>query len=374
MTMNIHPHWLAVPVLLIQLLCAPMAFGTTEIVTVIGRAAIEPSGQDSAERLALEDALYMAAMAGGAELDGYSVVENGILVGESVTLRPSSRILDFNIVKTTVKSTHVEVQIQAYVGNSPKVMCNRQRELRLVTLASDISIANTLPASLSAVFHNAYEDVISSISMPGNISLQRRPNQTIEQARDANSVSSLDYQALMGGGGAAVAAEDHALQMDWKIVPANREGKVILTGELKLLSGSTLDPIKTIQLDQTISLRLANPLRTIEVLSRSSDAKLIEQVSTHLTPQISSLLDEFSCRPLITTLARGSERQLHVELGSRDGLQKSALAFVEDAKNPWAVLRIVELANASAILEPINMDRTAEEFDGLQVRFENGAK
>lgn len=73
--MNIHPHWLAVPVLLIQLLCAPMAFGTTEIVTVIGRAAIEPSGQDSAERLALEDALYMAAMAGGAELDGYSVVK-----------------------------------------------------------------------------------------------------------------------------------------------------------------------------------------------------------------------------------------------------------------------------------------------------------
>jgi hypothetical protein len=65
---------------------------------------------------------------------------------------------------------------------------------------------------------------------------------------------------------------------------------------------------------------------------------------------------------------------LHVELGQRDGLDQASLGFVEGAQNPWAVLKIVQLSNTSAILEPINMDRTAAEFDGLQVRFENGAK
>jgi hypothetical protein len=103
MGITFQMRWLVLPLILLQLLWLPTVAGATEMIRVTGRAAIEPRGQDAAERLALEDALYMAAMAGGAELNGFSMVENGILVGETVLLRPSSRILDFNIVKKNGK-------------------------------------------------------------------------------------------------------------------------------------------------------------------------------------------------------------------------------------------------------------------------------
>ena len=374
MLMTVQMRWLALSLILLQSLWLPTSVGATEMIRVTGRATIEPKGQDAAERLALEDALYMAALAGGAELNGFSMVENGILVGETVMLRPSSRILDFNIVKKEAKGAYVEVEIDAYVGSAPMVMCNRERELRLVALASDISISQRLPAALSEVFNSAYEDVISSIALPNNIVIERRPSQTVAQARKAGSKSTFDYNALMGGGGMAVASEDHALQMSWQIVPAERKGLVALQGELLLLAGTALTPVKKIQFNQTIKLLEANPIRAVEVLSRAANSKIIKTVSLKLSPQISALLDEFSCRPLITRLAKGSKRQLHVELGQRDGLDGMSLGFVEGAQNPWAVLKIVQLSNNSAILEPINMDRTAAEFDGLQVRFENGAK
>ena len=86
--MTFQMRWLVLPLILLQLLWLPTVAGATEMIRVTGRAAIEPRGQDAAERLALEDALYMAAMAGGAELNGFSMVENGILVGETVLLRP----------------------------------------------------------------------------------------------------------------------------------------------------------------------------------------------------------------------------------------------------------------------------------------------
>ena len=374
MAMTFQIRWLVLPLILLHSLWLPTIVAATEMIRVTGRAAIEPRGQDAAERLALEDALYMAAMAGGAELNGFSMVENGILVGETVLLRPSSRILDFNIVKKAAKGAYVEVEVDAYVGPAPLVMCNRQRELRLVALASHISVSQSLPAALSATFNQAYEDVISSVALPGNIVLERRPNQTVTQARKAGNVSTFDYNALMGGGGKAVAADDHALQMSWRIVPAERKGKVALQGELLLLAGTALKPVKKIQFNQSIRLLEANPIRAIEVLSRASNSKIIEAVTSALTPQISTLLNDFSCRPLITRLAKGTGRHLHVELGQRDGLDQASLGFVEGAQNPWAVLKIVQLSNNSAILEPINMDRTAAEFDGLQVRFENGAK
>lgn len=53
---------LLAPVLLLVLTCGP---GFADIVRVTGRAAVTNNDTDRAQRFALEDALYLAALEGG---------------------------------------------------------------------------------------------------------------------------------------------------------------------------------------------------------------------------------------------------------------------------------------------------------------------
>ena len=63
-----------------------------------GRAAIlEDISKDEARNLALEDALYYAALKGGAQIDGFSHVNSETALEDEFLGRPISKILDYNI-------------------------------------------------------------------------------------------------------------------------------------------------------------------------------------------------------------------------------------------------------------------------------------
>ena len=72
-------------------------FPSIEMVTVTGRAVIQhEEAVDEARNLALEDALYYAALEGGAQVNGYSAVDETTSLREMFIVRPASRILDYS--------------------------------------------------------------------------------------------------------------------------------------------------------------------------------------------------------------------------------------------------------------------------------------
>ena len=69
-----------------------------KLVTSTGRAAIISDEQIQETRSrALEDALYSAALLGGAEIDGFSSVQAGTELDDHFVVRPSSKIVDYDI-------------------------------------------------------------------------------------------------------------------------------------------------------------------------------------------------------------------------------------------------------------------------------------
>ena len=64
-----------------------------------GRSVIESDETlDTSRRRALEDALYLAALHGGAKINGFSSVNTDTSIQENLVVQPASKILDYSII------------------------------------------------------------------------------------------------------------------------------------------------------------------------------------------------------------------------------------------------------------------------------------
>ena len=94
-----------------------------------GRIYIDNLSEEVAKRKALEDALYLAALKGGANIDGFSSINSGTELTESVLITPATNILDYNIISSKIKEEHYEIEIEAIIGNlEAKTACYNRKK------------------------------------------------------------------------------------------------------------------------------------------------------------------------------------------------------------------------------------------------------
>ena len=74
------------------------------MITSTGRAVIIDNDIDLAKKRALDDALYLASLQGGAKINGYSSIDSQSNLKENLVVRPSSEIIDFVTHKDIDKS------------------------------------------------------------------------------------------------------------------------------------------------------------------------------------------------------------------------------------------------------------------------------
>ena len=63
-----------------------------------GRAVIQSNDLQLAKKRALDEALYLASLQGGAKIDGYSSIDEKTSLKENLLVRPSSQIVDFKVL------------------------------------------------------------------------------------------------------------------------------------------------------------------------------------------------------------------------------------------------------------------------------------
>ena len=78
---------------------------------------------DISRRRALEDALYLAALHGGATINGYSAVSTDTAIQENLVIQPASKILDYTIISEERADMHFIVKIRSAVGQLRKKRC-----------------------------------------------------------------------------------------------------------------------------------------------------------------------------------------------------------------------------------------------------------
>jgi hypothetical protein len=365
----------------IGLVCFPRP-SAADMVRVTGRAALQIGDDAGARRIALEDALYQASLAGGAELDGFTVADQGVLTGDTILLRPSSKILDFQILSETKLRSHYEVAIEAYVGEQPELGCSVRPDVVLTAVKPKIYASPKTPLWMKAALERAHIQTLGVLSKAAKIKVvESEINLSHATAQTAATAEAgFDYQSLLTGGArkakrkaAKLSDNARALQLKWVADGASmRTGKVAVSLEAKIIDPAAPSRGRHIRLRHNLTLSPGTPWRALNVVARKDQESAAMALSKKIGAGLVPHLEELACAPLVARLKSAGKKQYRVQLGARDGLTRQSLAFAEGAGQAWTVFRIVELSQSSAIVAPMNASRAGVKLVGAQVRFSVG--
>ena len=350
-------------------------FPSVQMVSVTGRAVIQHEDTvDEARDLALEDALYYAALEGGAQVNGYSAVDESTSLQEMYIVRPVARILDYSIINEVRDDTHYEVTIQAVIGDVKANGCQNRPVSHITLFRPHLHLAHDLP--------NWMSQVPAALSQKMALVLIQQPSLRVNDARTTarpaattveNSYNQFDYHHLTIGRvemrEGDVAIETHInikyeskAELLAKTHYAIIEVDSYLSGPVQAVTAEKISNVFKIKLGKK------SPLYSVTTLSRESREAIRELVENAAIVHARKLAETIICRPMKARLELVNG-ELRAYLGTRQGLSVNHLAFTDDKTTKFKILRVAQAVDNSVTLEPLDRRQTVAELAGAEVTF-----
>ncbi len=344
-----------------------------------GRAVImDAAMEQEARMLALEDALYLAALEGGASINGFSAVMSDTTLEDHFVIRPASRILDYTITNEVIDGEHYEVSIRAAIGDLPRGACLHQRAVHITLFKPRMTLADNIPAAAAPMAVDVLNNVITTIERHGGVSASRATDVALDPSRLSRINDSYDYTALTTG---VVRVQ----RGDFAIVP-----EIILTGQragnalsrrddmtmlirLHVLAGESYAPIDKFEVTHTLTTRQRSVSRSFNVIGQPRRTAIRAALIEPVAGLVDTMVADLQCRPLTATLALRDGR-LTVPVGSHHGIGQNALAVASGTDTPWQIMRVTQVDARSSILTPLNDRRDPVTLAGRTVEFMEDVK
>jgi len=348
--------------------------GGFDFVQTTGRAVIQhQDGESEARMMALEDALYTAALQGGAQIDGFSLIATDTAIDDHFVVRPASRILDYRIVNEVVADQHYEVTIEAAIGDLPEAECRARNYSNVTVYAPSIQVAATAPSWTAPFAEMITRDVVALLDEQPSLNLRNAMATKLNPAVLARSNDSFDYAALTNG---RVRVE----RGDYAIVPIIRlsgerskgifRSSYTMTMELslRLLSGQDYAAQFDHVMTRVIKIDQESLIRAIDVISRPKRPAILAEMRAPLTDFVHDFAVRLQCLPLKATLDYAAGN-LTVPLGTHHGVGVNSLAVATGTDTPWQILRVSAVERMTATLTPLNSQRDRSGLAGQMIEF-----
>ena len=85
-------------------------------VEATGRSVVIDGNIEVSRKRALEDALYLAALKGGADVNGFSAINSSTIINDQSVIRATNRVIDFKILNERQDKEFLSIKISAIVG------------------------------------------------------------------------------------------------------------------------------------------------------------------------------------------------------------------------------------------------------------------
>ena len=350
-----------------------LAGDSLRMVTATGRAVInDQAAPHEAKNIALEDALYLAALRGGAKINGFSSVQADTSLDDHFVVRPSSEILDYRIINEVKDDLHYEVTVEAAVGKIAEPACHDRTVAHLTMFAPTMSMARSVPGWLSTMPSMLMVDLYRQLENNANLTLYNEVATVLDPSqirRDAR----YDYNALINGK-ASIHDGDFAFATnitlesfitDFKIGQSQHLRAIITTS---LYAGSQLTPLGEVHDEIKLKLGERSPSLLISKLSTTKRDKVKAALLNGLQSHAKAIASATLCLPLKAEI-KLENNKLRVALGTRQGIQVNRLAMVSGVGSKWSVLRVIEAGDGYSFLEPLSRQRKPADLNGKLATF-----
>jgi len=343
------------------------------MVSATGRAVInDQAALHEAKNTALEDALYLAALKGGAKIDGFSSVQADTSLDDHFVVRPSSEILDYRIVNEIKDDLHYEVTVEAAVGKIAEPACHDRAVGHLTMFAPTMSMTRSVPGWLSTMPSMMMGDLYRQLENTTNLTLYNKGATVldpVQMKRDAR----YDYNALMNGKAAIhdgdfAFATNIALESfsDGSAFGQSQHLRAIIT--TSLYTGSQLTPLGEVRDEIKLKLGERSLSQLISKLSTTKRDMVKTALMSGLQNHAKAIASATLCLPLKAVIKLEDDK-LHVDLGMRQGIQVNRLAMVSGVSSKWSLLRVIEAGEGYSILEPLSRQRKPVDLNGKIATF-----
>ena len=345
-----------------------------QFTTATGRAVITDSVPVELARMrALEDALYLAALQGGANINGFSSVSTDTSVQDHFVVRPSSKILDYTIISEDKADTQIEVVIRAAVGNLPEKKCQSTRPLNITLYKPTALIDMNVPAWIETYHTNLFNDIAYNLDKNPILTVKNALNVQLDAEKLKTIDERFDYASLMTSQ-VRVNTGDYAVIPSVFISAGDKPTKLVtsrqveITLGLQVFNGSSYDLVEEFEQSITFETDKIALFQTFADLDKSSRNDMIDIMSGLIAPLTNSMIDTLGCQSLKDVL-NFEAQQLTTQIGSNQGITPNMLAITSGKHTPWTVLRVVSVSSNTAILEPLDKARQLNELNGKTVEF-----
>ena len=135
-------------------------------VEATGRSILLPKNIETSRKRALEDALYVAALKGGANVDGFSAINSNTIINDQSIIKATNRVIDFKILSENQDKEFLRIKISAVVGDELSNINCKQRPLNISLLKGSFRFDTNVPSEIGRyipIWYNKLYETVSAI-------------------------------------------------------------------------------------------------------------------------------------------------------------------------------------------------------------------
>ena len=339
-----------------------------------GRAVIEDDEMiDISRRRALEDALYLAALHGGAKINGYSAVSTDTSIQENLVIQPASKILDYTIISEERADMHFIVKIRSAVGQLRKKECDNKGLKSLSVYKPVINVDPSAPFWVNSLADELTNEIMVSLKSAEDINLTDNSFVSLDRDQLITANDDYDYISLTSGRektryGDYAAVSAISIAEREKLVGFTTYNSLLITFDTNVYDGSTYTSSFSKSKSLEALFSSSGPWRTINLLLKTNRDNIVEPISIAAKEHAKEVIDNLICKE-INSIVTVNNGKIEVPLGKRHGIKISALAVTKGEQTPFNVLRVEQVSETKSVLVPLNTALELSKLNGKSIQF-----
>ena len=346
-------------------------------VEAIGRAVLVDGNIEVSRKRALEDALYLAALKGGADINGFSAITSNTVINDQSIVRATNRVIDFKILNEKQDKEFISIKISAVVGGKTSSQKCKARPININLLKGLFKVQSNVPSKLARKMPVWYSDIYEVISQLPNVEVNNYKNSSLKKIIKSKINSSFDYNALTKGL-PKIQEGDYSIVPELILIPNNIQNNFsnyLLKVSLNIYSGSDYKLMMSRTYELPIKYQFKSNFQFFKNVSTLNINLVDKKIKKHLVSIASKFVQEINCRPLQGKLMV-SEGKLRVELGRKQGLEHKQIGLVKGLNiknsmlsNSSVIVHANNVYENYSILLPLNDNIKLATLDNLIVEF-----